>query len=332
MELNAHLEKSLGKSAGIRVELSVPLEGVTALFGPSGSGKTMLLRCLAGLERVENGRIEAAGRIWLDTKAGIALSPQRRGIGFLFQEPALFPHLTVRENVRFGGAPLAPELEPWLENELELGGLAERRPRELSGGEKRRVALARVLAHRPGLLLLDEPFSGLDQPARERLRPLLRGLLRRLGIPTILVTHDRHEAHSLSDRLVLMSRGSVEAAGPVAALFERPPTLAAARAVGFETFEQASRFGRASREAACVRAEDVTLGRASASGNGDFHEFTGEIEWILREGARVRVRVNAGFPITSSMHRREFEALEAGEGERVTARLPREAVHWVPLG
>ena len=215
-----------------------PLDGapVTVLFGPSGSGKTTVLRALAGLDRPEAGSIDFGGERWFDAGARIDVPPQRRGVGLLFQEYALFPHLSVAANLAFGLHRL-----PRAEREGRVAGLAERfglagllggRPGQLSGGQKQRVALARALAPQPRLLLLDEPLSALDAPTREELRGELRHLLEQAGVPAIVVTHDRVEAHALGDRLAVLIDGVIRQVGPVEEVFSTPVDDEVARVVG----------------------------------------------------------------------------------------------------
>jgi molybdate transport system ATP-binding protein len=212
---------------------------IVALFGPSGAGKSLTLQCLAGLIRPEAGRIVVNGRTFVDTEAGIHLPPQARRLGYVFQGYALFPHLTVAENVGFGlrGRPgeerrrrAAAALE-----RLGLGDLAARYPRELSGGQQQRVALGRALAPDPEVLLLDEPLSALDAPLRRQLRDELLRLLRQwrgAGRTVVLVTHDLAEAYQLGDRLVLYDAGRVVQAAPKEALLTRPASETVGRLMG----------------------------------------------------------------------------------------------------
>lgn len=213
MELRADFVKRYGNGAAVRAEFGLDLAGfsVTVLFGPSGCGKTTILRCLAGLERPEEGRIEAGPELWFDGARGLQRPPHRRNIGLVFQDSALFPHLDVAANIAFGLRHLsAGQRARRLARLLELVGLegmGGRRTTELSGGQCQRVALARALAPGPGLLLLDEPFASLDRNGREQLRDSLRGILAESGIPTLLVTHDGHEALALGDRFLMMQDG-----------------------------------------------------------------------------------------------------------------------------
>ncbi|MQA92696.1 MAG: ATP-binding cassette domain-containing protein [Gemmatimonas sp.] len=196
--------------------------GITALFGPSGAGKTLTLRTIAGLTVPDSGRIELDGRVLLDTQRAINLPPRARNIGYVFQQYALFPHLSVFRNVGFGirGLP-AEEGRERIGRLLELvglEGLGKRRPTQLSGGQQQRVALARALATHPELLLLDEPFAAVDLRVRRRLRAELRRIHDVTGTPMLLVTHDVTEVRQLADSLVLIDGGRVHRSGPTAAL------------------------------------------------------------------------------------------------------------------
>ncbi len=209
------------------------------LFGPSGAGKTTILRCLAGLERPDAGRINLGAEVWFDAATGRSLPPQRRRVGYLPQGLALFPHLDVAGNVAFGAVGLegrerARRVAELLER-FELRGLERRRPAELSGGQRQRVALARALAASPRLLLLDEPLSALDAPTRERLRLELRDLLAASGVSAIIVTHDRTEALVLGQRVAVLVGGALRQIGPTLEVFDRPADAAVAQVTGVET-------------------------------------------------------------------------------------------------
>ncbi|MDI3299592.1 MAG: ABC transporter ATP-binding protein [Bacillota bacterium] len=216
------------------VDLRVQPGEVLAVLGPSGAGKTLLLRTVAGFQAPARGRLLLGGR---DVTAE---PPERRRVGYVVQEYALFPHRTVLENVRFPlryrperGRP--PRFTP--EEALRFLGieaLADRRPATLSGGERQRVALARALVREPELFLFDEPLSALDAPAREALREELRAVLERLGVAALYVTHDRLEALVLGDRIALLDRGRLVEEGERGAIFARPRTLFAARFLGME--------------------------------------------------------------------------------------------------
>ncbi|TLF51695.1 ABC transporter ATP-binding protein [Halomonas urmiana] len=204
-----------------------------ALVGPSGSGKTTLLRSIAGLYRPAGGVIRCAGETWFDAAAGHSLRPQQRRVGLVFQDYALFPHLTARGNVMVAldhlpSAERRLAAEQWLAR-VRLDGLADRHPAALSGGQRQRVALARALARNPRALLLDEPFSAVDQVTRRRLQRELALLREEIRIPIVLVTHDLDEAAALADRLCVLHAGRSLQQAPAAELFRRPASPAVAR-------------------------------------------------------------------------------------------------------
>jgi len=191
---------------------------LAVLFGPSGAGKSLTLRMIAGLTRPGRGRIVAGGRVLLDTAAGIDLPPQQRSVGFVFQDLALFPHMSVEENVGYGGHGLPAgergERAASLIRRFGLDGLQRRRPGEISGGQRQRVALARAMLRRPSLLLLDEPFSALDLPLRRELGWLLREIQRTEAVPVVLVTHDPDEARALAHRVIHYDHGNALTTDP----------------------------------------------------------------------------------------------------------------------
>jgi molybdate transport system ATP-binding protein len=210
--------------------------GVAVLFGPSGAGKTLTLQCLAGLIRPTNGRIVVDGRVFFDAVAGINLPAQARRVGYVFQGYALFPHLTVADNLGFGLRD-RPRVQrerrvARVVEQLGLGGLERRYARELSGGQRQRVALGRALAIEPALLLLDEPLSALDAPLRRALRDELRELLSGVGTAAVVVTHDFTEAYRLGDRIVVYDAGRVVQAAPRAELLWQPASESVARIMG----------------------------------------------------------------------------------------------------
>ncbi|SDN38007.1 sulfate/molybdate ABC transporter ATP-binding protein [Allokutzneria albata] len=212
------------------VELSVEPGEVVAVLGPNGSGKSTLLNLIAGLVRPDSGSLELGGRDLL------GVPPHQRGIGLLAQEPLLFPHLTVLANVEFG--PRAQRRADhrdvalrWLE-EVDAAEFADRRPRQLSGGQAQRVALARALAADPELMLLDEPLTALDVDAAPAVRGLLRRVLRTRNRPAIMVTHDALDALVLADRVVVLDAGRIVEQGPTRAVLKRPRSAFAARIAG----------------------------------------------------------------------------------------------------
>ncbi|MBS0202953.1 MAG: ABC transporter ATP-binding protein [Planctomycetes bacterium] len=348
----ARFEKRYPRGATITAELQIPAGfSVTTLFGPSGCGKTTVLRCLAGLERPEHGVISAYGSDWFDARRGINLSPQQRDIGFLFQDYALFPHLTVAENIRFGirDHQRAAAFLNELLGLFELSGLEHRRPRQISGGQQQRVALARVLARRPKLLLLDEPLSALDATLREQMRSRLRRQLAQFQIPVVVVTHDRTEAIALSDRIVVMESGRIRQSGTVQQVVNRPDNLEVARIVGVETVATGEILGVDNGLATvhvgttqllavapegtvrlvhvCIRGEDVALQKGSSGESSVRNHLPGTILSLVPEGPLVRVGLDCGFDLTALVTRPACEELHLQVGDRVTANLKAPAIH-----
>jgi len=207
---------------------------IGVLVGPSGCGKTTTLRCIAGLEPITAGEIRLGGRVVSGVHEFVSV--QQRRVGFVLQDNALFPHLSVADNIRFGLRDLArSERESRLSEMLELlglQGLEQRLPQDLSGGQQQRVAIARALAPRPQLLLMDEPFSNLDARLRTELVSELRRLLKKLGITTLLVTHDQHDAFALADRLGFMRDGRVEQWDSPYDVYHRPDNRQVAEFIG----------------------------------------------------------------------------------------------------
>lgn len=207
------------------------------LFGCSGSGKTTALRCIAGLEKPDAGTIKINDTVYFDSRKKINLPPQKRKIGYMFQENALFPHMNVRQNIEFGLKGLSSSAKVERVNAMiDLMGIEELEfayPGELSGGQKQKVALARALAPNPEILLLDEPFSALDTIVRLKLRKELRTIQKRLGIPVIFITHDPVEAFTMADRMVVFDNGSVQQLGSPEDVFYHPRTRYVAELVGF---------------------------------------------------------------------------------------------------
>jgi iron(III) transport system ATP-binding protein len=211
---------------------------ITALLGASGSGKTTLLRGIAGLEQPQQGRIEIADQVVLDTARKIALPPELRGIGLVFQSYALWPHKTVAENVAYGlklrGVPAAEQKIRVAEalDRIGLGHLGERYPYQLSGGQQQRVAICRALVYRPKALLMDEPLSNLDAKLREEARYWIRKLILDLEICCVIVTHDQGEALAMSDKVILLQDGAIVQEGAPQDIYGNPASLYAATFLG----------------------------------------------------------------------------------------------------
>jgi molybdate transport system permease protein len=213
------------------------------ILGPSGAGKTMLLRCIAGLEQPDRGRIDLNGRVLLDTEAGIRVPARKRRVGMLFQHYALFPNRTVAENIAFGLRDLPREEQAQrlavLVERTHARGLEQRYPRELSGGEQQRVALARALSIEPEALLLDEPLSALDTHLRTQVETELQETFAAFRRPALLVTHNIEEAYKLGEQLLVLVRGRVAAFGAKEEIFRHPPSLEVAQLTGCKNFSRA---------------------------------------------------------------------------------------------
>nr|ART89768.1 molybdenum transport ATP-binding protein ModC [uncultured bacterium] len=241
------MKNSLALTVEVEQESPMPLHGnlrcesgeLLALVGPSGAGKSSLMRVLAGLMQPERGRVAVGGEVWCDTAQGIFLPPQRRHVGLVFQNYALMPHLDAIGNVALSllHLPRAERLKQarhWLDHVGLSADQQARRPAALSGGQQQRVAVARALAREPKLLLLDEPFSAVDQMNRQGLYRLLADLRRELAIPIVLVTHDLNEARMLADRLAVMDGGRVLQQGSPAHIHNAPRNARVADLVGIQ--------------------------------------------------------------------------------------------------
>ena len=232
MSLFVDIEKTLG---AFRLRVSFTAEnGLLSLLGASGCGKSMTLKCIAGIERPDRGKIVLNGVTLFDSERHIDLPPQARRVGYLFQQYALFPNMTVRQNIRCGvrekqGAEAAVDE---IIRAMRLEGLEQSKPHQLSGGQQQRTALARILVNRPEVLLLDEPFSALDAHLRFQLEREMLETVRAFGKPVIMVTHDRDEAFRLSDRIAVLRDGAIEVVGPKHAVFTDPQTRAGAILTG----------------------------------------------------------------------------------------------------
>ncbi len=344
----AGIGKRFGDTVALKdVSLSVNQGELVCFLGPSGCGKTTLLRVIAGLEPQDAGRIERGGR-------DISFLPAaRRDFGIVFQSYALFPNLTVADNVsyglsrrRLGRAGIAAKVEELLEM-VGLSGIGERYPAQLSGGQQQRVALARALAPAPGLLLLDEPLSALDARVRGRLRQQIKALQRRLGVTTIMVTHDQEEALTLADRIAVMNHGMIEQVGTPLEIYRRPVSRFVADFVGVMNVLDATATGgmvhigtRALRLLddiaptgpvhLCIRPEDVVVrGVGAATANAvpvriETLEFTGPF-------FRAILRLDGGeAPLVADLSINDVSDLALAAGQAVTVALPPDRLRLYP--
>jgi ABC-type Fe3+/spermidine/putrescine transport system ATPase subunit len=323
--------------------LEVPADRVLVILGPSGSGKTTLLNVIAGLQSSSSGRMHLAGQDITN------LPPESRRIGVVFQDGALFPHLTVRENILFG--PRAARRSDIttaedLLGQLGITRLADRSPRTLSGGERQRVALARALAIRPRLLLLDEPLSALDQPTREEMRGQLRQLLAEQAVPAIHVTHDRDEALTLADDLAIIADGTIRQSGNSRDVAAHPADSVAAKLLGW------TELGSGVQEHGRVRVGDLTLTAPESSmGSGSVQVYYRPEDVILHradrpdsslDGLRTRVeqvdltvplaRIRlASTPVISALTlHRDIRQHNLEPGSDVTVTMPPHSVRILP--
>ncbi|MCC6285539.1 MAG: ABC transporter ATP-binding protein [Phycisphaerales bacterium] len=355
--LTLDIERAIGPAFRLSAALALPEEAsVTVLFGPSGSGKTTLMRCLAGLERPDRGCIRMGEETWCDSAKKAWVPPQARRVGYVPQEDALFPHLTVRRNLEYplrsmGRAARRARIVDLVAS-FALDEFVSRRPDQISGGQRQRVALARALAPRPRLLLLDEPLNALDAAVREQVRAELRRSLVSINAPTILVTHDRTDALALGDRIAVLVGGTIRQFGPMTEVFGRPADPCVAQLLGVETVVEgvvtSHREGLATVRVAgvdlvavrenprlgpvlvCIRAEDVVLHRPADGRGSARNHLPARIAWTRPDGALVRIGLDCGFPLAAVVTRPSVEELALDVGARVIASIKAPAVHVIP--
>ncbi len=326
------LEVAIAKQvSGFRLDVEFMANSTTlGLLGASGSGKTMTLRAIAGLETPDRGRIVLHGRVLFDSAHGINVQARERRIGLLFQNYALFPHLTVAQNVAFG-LRRVPELERARRVEKQLAAvhldhLARRYPASLSGGEQQRVALARALAVEPAALLLDEPFSALDTHLRSALERQLRETLETYRGSTLFVSHNLEEAYRVCGELVVLAGGRVAARGPREEIFRQPPTLEVARLTGCKNFSRARRSADGFVEAldwSCALRVTQELAKPPARVAIRAHHIPYSRARIRNSGATPRQH----FPMLARRHDRDALPRYAGSSSRRPARKSRRFSH-----
>jgi len=352
--LSAQFSRRYSVDTVIRGDLSGSLQGhgVTVLFGPSGCGKTTVLRCLAGLEMPQAGYIRLGTETWFDSGQGVNLTPQQRGVGLVFQDYALFPHLSVTGNIAYGlpAAGRRRRVSEMLQR-FDLGAVAHQRPAQLSGGQQQRVALARALVGQPSLLLLDEPFSALDAALRDRLRGELRDYLAGCDIPVLLVTHDRNEAIALGDELIVMSGGTVRQSGPVLNVFNRPADAEVARIVQVENLLPGSVVdvtdelatvevggtrlvavapGQVGKDVVvCVRGEEVILQRDDSIASSVRNRLHARVVSLRPGSPLTRVELDAGFPLFAYVTQPACDELALRPGLALTVLIKAPAIHLV---
>jgi molybdate transport system ATP-binding protein len=288
--LRVRLRTKLSSSFELDVEFALQ-RGITILFGASGAGKTTLLDCIAGLRAPDSGNISISGQVLFDSKKRIHLPATHRKVGYVFQDLALFPHLSVESNIAYGLSHLsATERTQRVAHMLEAMGissLGHRRPAQLSGGERQRVALARALVTEPSILLLDEPLAALDLPVRMRIADDLRRSIQSLPIPAIYVTHSRDEVFMLGDDLLVLEQGRITAQGTPHEVLSAPRGETVAQLAGFENIFDA--------QVTSIHEERGTM--TCRAGSGRFESAQVELETPLvraKVGESLRVGISAG--------------------------------------
>lgn len=251
MALSVNIEKKIG-NFHLKVNFDTANE-VMSLLGASGCGKSMTLKCIAGIEKPDKGRISLNGKILFDSEKGINLPPQKRKVGYLFQQYALFPNMTVEQNIACGVKEKhkREEITHSLIQSMNLEGMEKKKPHQLSGGQQQRVALARILANEPEVLLLDEPFSALDSYLRFQLEREVQKIIREFGKTVILVSHDRDEVFRMTDSIGIMVNGALDVVGDKKEIFANPETKTGAILTGCKNISEIERIN-----CECIYAKD----------------------------------------------------------------------------
>ena len=350
MTLAARIGLRLG-TLDLQVELTVEPGEIVALLGPNGAGKSSVLRCLAGLEPIADGRITLDGTVIDDPDADVFVEPEQRPIGFVFQDYVLFEHMSVLENVAYGlrarGVPKVDARQQagrWLER-MNIADYAAARPGSLSGGQAQRVALARALATNPRLLLLDEPLAALDVGTRATVRRDLRQHLDTFDGMRLIVTHDPVDAHALADRVIVLEAGRVAQAGTLAEVTAHPRTRYVADLVGVNlvagdvidgvlTTASGARVVIADAAdgptVASIRPHSVLVARGEASGSSARNTWAGSIVDVDRLGERVRVVIDGELPLTAEITAAALDDLRLGVGDHVHASVKATDIEVAP--
>jgi molybdate transport system ATP-binding protein len=329
----------------VSAALSVGAETV-ALVGPSGAGKTTVLRAIAGLARPERGHIRLDDRAWFDAEASVSLAPEERSVGLVFQDYALFPHLTVRKNVAFGARSDPASVDELLER-LRISHLADERPGTLSGGERQRVALARALARRPEVLLLDEPLSALDAHTRAEIKVELRELLDELALPTIFISHDFRDAVALAHRAAVIVAGTIRQVGSVESLAQSPTDAFVAALTGNNVLRAIASPGESGSTLTLADGQQLhvpartagPVGAVIAPGDVEVlpepptdgrptNALHGKVASLTRLGKRVEARVGL---VDLECRSEDAASLLRAPGTDAWIRLPPDAITLVPL-
>ena len=313
------------------LDVELEIAGTVALVGPSGAGKTSVLRSVAGLVRPTAGRIALGDDVWLDASRKLFRPPDERRVGLVFQEYALFPHMSVRQNVAYGGR---GRVDEYLER-FRISHLANAKPTELSGGERQRVALARALAREPGVLLLDEPLSALDAHTKTTVRGELQELLREFHLPTLLVTHDYEDAASLADNVGVIIEGRLHQYGPPQSLVAHPADVFVASFTGANVIRGVAQAGEGGlteidlvsghrvystdegrgQVGVVVYPWEVSIGRSHAP-DSVMNVIEGDVRSVVHVGNRVRVKIG---PVIAEVTEPSWERLALDLGDRAVA-------------
>jgi len=363
--IEVHIAKDLGNFS-LNLSLSFQ-KGLTVLFGPSGAGKTLTLHTIAGLVEPDSGTIHLNGLVYFDKKRGVNLPIPRRRVGYVFQEPSLFPHMNVFENIAYGISGLSSEERTrrvkHMIGKMRLSGLEKNFPHQISGGQKQRVALARALVTSPLLLLLDEPFASLDHPVREELRLDLLRIREEDHVPIVFVTHDVEETFILADEVVVLNDGKVEQIGGKEDIFYRPQTQKVAKFFGVKNIflgkimeicpeeggmtvwveEKGFQSSIPYREGAvvgewvrfCIRPEEIMVLKEDKRIKKSLmaNIFTGKIVRIVEKGAEHTLffkQSRDDYDFEISMPNLAYRSLRIKEGQLVKVAFKWESIWLIP--